>query len=102
MQNRQKDEIIRDILTVCNGAEGTGISRVMFHAYISHAQAKSYLGDLIEKGLIETDIFNNRVYRTSSRGLEYLATLEHMSEMLPIETRKVVRKENTITGIPAF
>lgn len=73
----------------------------MFHAYITHAQAKSYLGDLIEKGLIENDIFNSKVYRTSSKGLEYLAALERMSEFLPIETRKVVRKENTIAGIPA-
>ena len=92
MQNRQKDEIVRDILTVCNG--GTVISKVMFHAYITHAQAKGYLGELIEKGLVETDMFNSREYRTTSKGLEYLVGLQRMSELLPIETKRIVKSSN--------
>jgi|SRR5581483_325021 len=92
MQNRQKDEIIRDILTVCNG--GTTITRVMFHAYITHAQAKSYLGELMEKGLIETDMFNSKQYRSTAKGLACLAGLETMSELLPIETRRTVKVSN--------
>ena len=89
MQNRQKDEIARDILAVCNG--GTVISKVMFHAYITHAQAKGYLGELIQKGLVETDVFNSREYRTTSKGLEYLMGLQRMSELLPVETRKAAK-----------
>lgn len=100
MNNRQRDEIVRDILTVCNGTEGIVISRVMFHAYITHAQARRYLADMIENGLIETDIFNSRVYRATSKGLEYLAGLQQMSEFLPIDTRHPVTKETA--GIPAF
>jgi predicted transcriptional regulator len=87
MQNRQKDEIVRDILAVCNG--GSLITRVMFHAYITHTQAKGYLSELIEKGLVETDIFNSKKYFATSKGIEYLAGLERMSEMLAIETRTV-------------
>jgi predicted transcriptional regulator len=93
MQNRQKDEIVRDILTVCNG--GTVISKIMFHAYITHAQAKGYLSELIEKDLVENDIFNKREYRSTHKGIEYLAALQRMSELLPIETRKVVKSGNT-------
>jgi predicted transcriptional regulator len=48
MQNRQKDEMIRDILTVSNG--GATITNIMFKAFTSHAQAKAYLGELIENG----------------------------------------------------
>jgi len=92
MQNRQKDEIIRDILAVCNG--GSVISRIMFHAYISHAQAKAYLGELIEKGLVETDIFSSRKYIATSKGIEYLQGLERMSEMLAIETRRSVKSNS--------
>jgi predicted transcriptional regulator len=88
MQNRQKDEIVRDILTVCNG--GSIISRIMFHTYITHAQAKSYLGELIQKGLVEMDIFNSRKYYATPKGIEYLAGLETMTEMLAIETRKAI------------
>jgi predicted transcriptional regulator len=89
MQNRQKDEIIRDILSVCNG--GCIISRIMFHTYISHAQARSYLGELIQEGLVEMDIFNSRKYFATPKGIEYLAGLETMTEMLAIETKRSVK-----------
>lgn len=94
MQNRQKDEITRDILAVCNG--GSVISRIMFHAYITHAQAKAYLGELIESGLVENDIFNSRKYIATSKGIEYLQGLQRMSEMLAIETRRNVKSSNNI------
>jgi predicted transcriptional regulator len=92
MQNRQKEEIVRDILTVCNG--GTTITKVMFHAYLTHAQAKGYLRELVGKGLVETDIFNSKEYRTAPKGMEYLAGLERMTEMLSIETRRAVKNNN--------
>ncbi len=85
MQNRQKDEIIRDILTVCNG--GNIISHIMFHTYITHTQAKVYLGELIEKGLVENYLPEKR-YQTTAKGLQYLHALENVTEMLALETRK--------------
>jgi predicted transcriptional regulator len=63
----------------------------MFHAYISYAQAKAYLAELIEKGLVETDVFSQKKYLTTPKGIEYLTVLESMSEMLAIETRKTVK-----------
>jgi predicted transcriptional regulator len=87
MQNRQKHEIVRDILTVCNG--GNVISRIMFHAYITHTQAKGYLGELIQTGLIEGSRLDKKYY-TTAKGLEYLTALDSMSDMLSIQTRKVV------------
>lgn len=98
MQNRQKDEIVRDILTVCNG--GTNITRVMFHAYLTHAQARGYLGELVQKGFVETDIFNSKEYRATPKGIEYLSGLERMTEMLSIETRRAVKNNiNPITAL---
>src|SRR5439155_10605181 len=78
MRNRQKDEMTRDILTVSNG--GAIISHIMFKAYASHAQAKSYLGELIENGLVAYDELD-RKYRTTAKGLEYLQAMESISEM---------------------
>jgi predicted transcriptional regulator len=89
MQNRQKDEIVRDILTVCNG--GSVITRIMFHAYITHAQAKAYLAELTETGLVEIDIFNQKKYFATPKGIGYLAGLERISEMLAIETRRSIK-----------
>jgi predicted transcriptional regulator len=85
MQNRQKDEMIRDILTVSNG--GATISQIMFKAYTSHAQAKSYLGELIENGMVEYDALD-RKYRASTKGLEYLNAIERISDLLTVNTRR--------------
>lgn len=85
MQNRQRHEIVRDILTVCNG--GSILTGIMFHTYITHAQATSYLAESIEAGLIEHDRLD-RKYRTTAKGIDYLSALESIREMLPLETRK--------------
>src|SRR5215471_21200956 len=85
MQNRQKEEMIRDILTVANG--GATITHIMFKAYTSHSQAKSYLSELIEKGLVEYDALD-RKYRTSPKGIEYLQVIESMSDILSVKTRR--------------
>lgn len=75
----------RDILTVANG--GKTISHIMFKAYTSHGQAKSYLGELIENGMIEFDALD-RKYRTTMKGMEYLQAMERIAEMLTINTRR--------------
>ena len=85
MQNRQKDEMVRDILTVANG--GAAITQIMFKAYASHSQAKSYLSELIEKCLVEFDPMD-RKYRTTPLGLQYLQAMESISEILSIKTRR--------------
>lgn len=93
MQNRQKDEMTRDILTVSNG--GAMISHIMFKAYTSHAQAKSYLGELIENGLIEYDVLD-RTYHTTTKGLEYLQAMERISEMLCMSTRRSTANQKSL------
>jgi predicted transcriptional regulator len=89
MKNRQKDEILRDILTVCNG--GSCITRVIFHAYITHSQAKIYLQELITAGLVEYSPLN-RIYRATVKGIEYLSAVKMMSELLPVTTRRTVKE----------
>ncbi len=79
--------MIRDILTVANG--GATITQIMFKAYTSHAQAKSYLGEMIESGLVEFDGID-RKYRASPKGMAYLRAIQNMSEFLSINTRRVI------------
>jgi predicted transcriptional regulator len=83
----------RDILTVANG--GKTISHIMFKAYTSHAQAKSYLGELIENGMIEFDALD-RKYRTTMKGMEYLNAMESISDMLTINTRRSVANKQSM------
>jgi predicted transcriptional regulator len=88
MQNRQKDEILRDILAVCNG--GSSITKVMFYAYISHAQAKAHMEHLIENGLVEHDHIDKK-FLTTSKGMEYLAVIERMTELFPVSTKRAAK-----------
>ena len=90
MQNRQKDELVRDIMSVCNG--GAQITKVMFHAYMTHGQVKSYLTELIDKGLVSYDSLT-RLYSTTSKGMDYLATVERMAELLPLATKRPTARE---------
>lgn len=90
MQNRQKDEMIRDVLAVSNG--GATITQIMFKAYMSHAQAKSYIGELIEKEFLEHDPIE-RKYHTAPKGMEYLQAAERISEMLALTTRRSASRE---------
>ena len=85
MINRQKDEMIRDILACTNG--GATISQIMFRAYAAHSQAKSYLSLLIESGYVEFDSID-RMYRATAKGLEYLAAIQNLSDIMKIETRR--------------
>ena len=88
MRNRQKDEIMRDILYSAQG--GAGITKIMFHAYLTHSQAREYTQSLIKSGLLDQDLEAGSLgqFRTTSKGLEYLAAIERMSDMLAIETRR--------------
>ena len=90
MQNRQKDEIVRDIISVCNG--GALITKVMFHAYMTHGQVKLYLSELVTKDLVIYDSLT-RKYCTTSKGMQYLETVERMAELLPIVTKRAVASE---------
>lgn len=95
MQNRQKDEIARDILSVCNG--GSQITKVMFHAYMTHGQVKIYLNQLIDNGLVEYDTLERRYY-TTPKGLDYLAAFDRMTQLLPLVTKRSVAAERLASG----
>lgn len=82
---------MRDVLYSAQG--GAGITRIMFHAYLTHTQAKEYTQALISNGLLEQDIeaASLRQFRTTAKGVEYLAAAERMSDMLAIETRRAAK-----------
>lgn len=88
MRNRQKDEIMRDVLYTAQG--GAGITKIMFHAYLTYSQAKEYIQLLAKNGLLENDDSSGSVkqFRTTPKGLEYLTAVERISDMLAIATRR--------------
>jgi predicted transcriptional regulator len=85
MQNRQKEEMIMDILT--SVYDGAMISHIMRKAYLSHGQAKLYLGELSKKGLLDVNI-HTRQYKITSKGVQYLTAIQYISDMLDITSIK--------------
>jgi predicted transcriptional regulator len=55
MRNRQRDEVMRDMLQTAMGP-GAGISRIMFSACLSHSQATGYLPQMMEDGHVINDV----------------------------------------------
>ena len=78
---------MRDVLQTAMGP-GAGISKIMFYACLSHSQATAYLSHMMEDGLVVNDVEQGkRYYRTTPKGVEYLAALNNMCELLHVETR---------------
>jgi predicted transcriptional regulator len=85
---------MRDVLHSAQG--GAGITKIMFHAYLTHSQAKEYTQMLMQNGLLEQDLESAslRQFRTTPKGIEYLAAVERMSDMLALETRRSAAKSS--------
>ena len=104
MQNRQKDEIIRDVLSCINvicGVKGCAITQIMLHAYLTHSQAKSYLGMLIEGGFVEYDVIE-RKYIDTPQGLEFLKEANNMASMLNVSTIRRSYSNKQLTAAHYF
>jgi len=91
MINRQRNEILRDVLAVCNG--GSIITNIMARAYITHSQAKAYTEQLIASGLLEYDALE-RKYLSTSEGMRYLGMMNEMSEILSVATKRTVKEQS--------
>ncbi|HKU48585.1 MAG TPA: winged helix-turn-helix domain-containing protein [Nitrososphaera sp.] len=95
MHNRQKDEIIRDILTVCNG--GAILTKVMFHACLTHEQATSYLQLLAINGFIERAT-TEKTFHITAKGREYVLMMERLTDLLPMVKRRGQLQERLISS----
>jgi len=82
---------MRDILH--SAKDGLGITRIMFHAYLTHNQAKEYIQALMNSELLKLDVESGSLkrYSTTPKGLEYLNAAEDISRLLSINTRRAVK-----------
>lgn len=68
MVNRDRHNIVVDILE--KSKTGKKKTELMRDAKLSYLQTKQYLGNLLEKGLLEIDERNR--FETTTKGLEFL------------------------------
>ena len=79
--NRGKIQIMGDVLAL--GTSGIRKTHIMYKANLSYEQVHLYLGELIEKRLIEQDVSpDGVVYRTTEKGREFLLHYTRVVELL--------------------
>jgi predicted transcriptional regulator len=79
--NRGKIQIMGDVLAL--GTSGIRKTHIMYKANLSYEQVHLYLGELIEKRLIEQDVSpDGVVYRTTEKGREFLLHYIRVVELL--------------------
>lgn len=76
---RSRTDIAARILQSANGRQITK-TRLMYSAYLSHAQLKEYLLLLIQNGLLEY-LKLTATYRTTEKGIRFLDLYEKMEEI---------------------
>jgi len=80
---RSKHEIISEILKVClNGASKT---RIVYQANLNFKTVDPYLRMLIQNNLLETDVGEHTVYRTTKQGVNLEETISHVNQALLLE-----------------
>ncbi len=81
MQNRDRAEIIRQILEVANGVEGITKSKIMYRAFLNYKQLDEYLRVLIENDLASYDSITH-TYRTTEKGMKLLQFYNQLDDMM--------------------
>jgi predicted transcriptional regulator len=83
MKYRSRTEIVSNILIAANG--GATKTKIMYKAFLSYAQLKEYLTVLLQNGLLEYKD-ENTVFRTTSKGIKFLAIYEQLDVLSPSPT----------------
>jgi predicted transcriptional regulator len=81
MQNRDRTDIIRQILDITNGSENITKSKIMYEAFLSYKQLKDYLTLLTEKDLLSYDPLS-RKYKTTEKGIRLLQFCNQLDDMI--------------------
>ena len=80
MRNRDRMEIISQILEAANGDDNATTTKILYKAFLSHGQLKQYLTTLADKGLLRYD-FLTQTFKTTEKGLRFLDTRNQMDQM---------------------
>jgi predicted transcriptional regulator len=84
MKNRDRMDIISRILEAASGESGGATrTRIMYNAFLSHAQLKQYLSNLADNELIQYDSLS-QTFQTTEKGLMFLRTYSEMDEMIKV------------------
>ena len=82
MQDRDRTEIIRQILDIANDAgEGITQTKLMYKALLSYKQLKEYLTLLTENDLLRYDSLTH-TYKTTEKGFRLLQFYNQLDDIM--------------------
>ena len=84
---RSRTEIIHNILQTARNGNGLGKTKIMRNAFLSYHQVKEYLTILIENGLLQHDLGNQR-FRITEKGLSFLQLCDQIGDLLEDEQQR--------------
>jgi predicted transcriptional regulator len=82
LKKRSSSEIITAILEACNG--GCRITKIMQNVALTHSQARSYLSELLQGGMVTLDADEATIYTTTPEGMRYLRSSKMLLELMAI------------------
>lgn len=91
MKYRSRVDIIAEILQAA--MKGASKARLMYGAYLSYAQLQEYLEFVMQKELL---IYEDGIYRLSSKGLHFLNVYDEIAEVVSLKGVPWEKKEALI------
>jgi predicted transcriptional regulator len=92
MRNRSSIDIVSQVLEAANG--GASKAKIMHRANLSYNQMKEYVNFLNLKGLLVHEYHQQQgvvhIYRTTEKGLRFLATYNQLNDMMKEEIERQV------------
>ena len=79
MKYRSRTEISAQMLEIA--LEGAIKTKIMYRAFLSHAQMKEYLEVLLANGLMELD--ESQTFRTTEKGKRFLMIYRELDQLSP-------------------
>lgn len=94
MPNRDRTEIIRQVLDIANGAEGLTKIKIMYKAFLSYKQVKEYVGLLTENDLLRYDSITQS-YKTTKKGLRLLQFYNQLEDMMKASQQRTRQQRSS-------
>jgi predicted transcriptional regulator len=87
IQNRDRTDIIGQILDTANGSKNITKTEIMYKTFLSYKQLKEYLMLLTEKELLSYDPLAHK-YKTTEKGIILLQVCNELDDMLKKKKKK--------------
>ena len=83
MRYRNRIDIISLILEAANGNHATK-TKIMYKAFLSHAQLKEYLTILTANDLLSYDLVK-QTFKTTEKGVRFLKTYNQLDQIMNVQ-----------------